>query len=343
MAQPLATHQVGYATPGDAMELEPDIDGGHGLIDEADLDIDIEITTDTADVQDNDYIFEDAVSDANLQPSWPVDQDSDELMQAEDRDAQSMVDDATIQDIDLEDEDLTQDLNDGVRLTAASTGTPAMTDVAAEGLHDLDLQPSTETFHDSAVNQPAAFGGLNLLQSQVVMDSKEGPALETDLTDQEQYTTKDDAEPTLMDSRTAHELKPSVEDDPVIEIISSFEGGDHGDAIKSSNSDEATDQVGGELGALPSEPGVPPHPVRLFYEETDMSLFPPTSDTETETYFLHDESLMHSSISDLFKAMRSVLADTVDEDDELELVMDSLGLCLSEASGVPSYVYRALT
>ncbi|KAI9808152.1 MAG: hypothetical protein M1825_004609 [Sarcosagium campestre] len=69
--------------------------------------------------------------------------------------------------------------------------------------------------------------------------------------------------------------------------------------------------------------------VMLTYEGAEMSLFPNEND---ETFFLENTSLADASISDIFQAMRFVLADSIDEDDELEIGFEDLGLRLSESS-----------
>lgn len=84
------------------------------------------------------------------------------------------------------------------------------------------------------------------------------------------------------------------------------------------------------------------HPVTVLYENNEMSLFPPYSDDPTDTYFLKDESLVNENISELFKAMRLVLGDSISEDDQLEFDVDGLDLYLNEVCHLQSYVFLAI-
>ena len=74
------------------------------------------------------------------------------------------------------------------------------------------------------------------------------------------------------------------------------------------------------------------HPVTVVYQGSEMSLFPPADEDleHSQTYLLHDERLASESIMHLFGACRSVLADSIEEDDELEITVGDLGLQISE-------------
>ena len=74
------------------------------------------------------------------------------------------------------------------------------------------------------------------------------------------------------------------------------------------------------------------HPVVVVYQDIEISLFPPSDQSDSPTFFLHDESLATSSIYDLLLACKGVLADSISEEDELELNIEELGLCISEVS-----------
>ncbi|EKG12237.1 hypothetical protein MPH_10644 [Macrophomina phaseolina MS6] len=80
-------------------------------------------------------------------------------------------------------------------------------------------------------------------------------------------------------------------------------------------------------------PGTSLHAVVVVYQGDEISLFPPDeSDTSDSFYFLQDESLVHESIKTLLQACRQVLGETVREEDELEIDIAELGLCVSEDS-----------
>lgn len=75
------------------------------------------------------------------------------------------------------------------------------------------------------------------------------------------------------------------------------------------------------------------HPVVVVYQGDEISLFPPHgSDTSDSFYFLHDESLVNESIRSLLQACRQVLGETMRDEDELEIDIAELGLCVSEVS-----------
>lgn len=82
------------------------------------------------------------------------------------------------------------------------------------------------------------------------------------------------------------------------------------------------------------ENSAPLHPVMIVYQDAEMFLFPPDSqDPENQqTYFLEDESLASGSLSSLLSACRNVLAESIENDEELKITFGELGLCISEVS-----------
>ena len=74
------------------------------------------------------------------------------------------------------------------------------------------------------------------------------------------------------------------------------------------------------------------HTVKVNYLGTEMCLFPPTEDDDSEMFFLEDQSLAHESLNTMLAACRDVLANTIGQDDELVLDVASLGLHISEVS-----------
>ncbi len=76
------------------------------------------------------------------------------------------------------------------------------------------------------------------------------------------------------------------------------------------------------------------HPVVVVYQDNEMSLFPPIDQDQehSQTYFLQDESHAAKSINCLLGACRSVLGESINEQDELEIQIEELGLHLSEVS-----------
>ena len=81
------------------------------------------------------------------------------------------------------------------------------------------------------------------------------------------------------------------------------------------------------------------HPVIVVYQDNEISLFPPHEETgeHSATYFLEDESIANASIRALLKACRFVLADSIGEQDELEIKITPLGLDICEVRSLISY------
>jgi Protein of unknown function (DUF2420) len=92
----------------------------------------------------------------------------------------------------------------------------------------------------------------------------------------------------------------------------------------STNSEEGFDE------SAPHTPLL--HPVKVHYLGTEMCLFPPTEDDESEMFFLEDVSLAQESLDKMLGACRDVLANAIGQDDELVLDVASLGLHISEVS-----------
>ncbi|KLJ07416.1 hypothetical protein EMPG_17109 [Blastomyces silverae] len=74
------------------------------------------------------------------------------------------------------------------------------------------------------------------------------------------------------------------------------------------------------------------HPVKVLYQDSEISLFPPGENDPTETFFLQDEGLANAPVEELVGACRQVLGEHISEDEELILDIESLGLHLPENS-----------
>ena len=101
--------------------------------------------------------------------------------------------------------------------------------------------------------------------------------------------------------------------------------------LQEEEEEEEEEEEGGEeeVGARSN----PLHPIVVHYQENEMSLFPPRhGDEHSETYFLHDEALADNSICDVLKACRLVLADSIEEGEELVMSVSCLNLEVSEVS-----------
>ena len=76
------------------------------------------------------------------------------------------------------------------------------------------------------------------------------------------------------------------------------------------------------------------HPIVVVYQDNEMSLFPPVEQEQeqSQTYFLQDESYATGSINNLLGACRSVLGDSINGQNELEIQIEELGLHVSEVT-----------
>ena len=74
----------------------------------------------------------------------------------------------------------------------------------------------------------------------------------------------------------------------------------------------------------------PLHTVKVNYQDTEICLFPPNEDDDSETFFLADVDLAHQSLDKLLGACQDVLAGSIGDDDELVLDIPSLGLHISQ-------------
>ncbi|KAI9732829.1 MAG: hypothetical protein M1834_003767 [Cirrosporium novae-zelandiae] len=73
-------------------------------------------------------------------------------------------------------------------------------------------------------------------------------------------------------------------------------------------------------------------PVKILYEDSEMSLFPPRTHDDTDTYLLQDESLAYQSLAELLKACRTVLGDSISNQHYLELEVVELAMTITETS-----------
>lgn len=82
------------------------------------------------------------------------------------------------------------------------------------------------------------------------------------------------------------------------------------------------------------------HQVKVIYQESEISMFPPRHGNTSETYFLADEGLAYESIDVLFKECRAILGDYASSDDSLVFHIDSLGIELCEVSRKPTPLFK---
>ncbi|KAN0070715.1 hypothetical protein V8E54_010880 [Elaphomyces granulatus] len=74
------------------------------------------------------------------------------------------------------------------------------------------------------------------------------------------------------------------------------------------------------------------HPVKVLYQDSEISLFPPREGDSSETFFLEDEGLAHEDFGKLLASCRKVLGEHVGDDEALVVDVEPLNLQLCEDS-----------
>lgn len=172
-------------------------------------------------------------------------------------------------------------------------------------------------------------------EKKVATDSTIEPLIETAVTRAEGLSEVTSAVDIAEDPETAQQdaNEPSAVQHPLLETRDSVgaqghESRDDEQVESSGEDDQAHQQTQENARSAGSTSRL--HPCMVIYDSTEISLFPPSEHDESETFFLQDDSLVHSSISDLLKACRGVLGETIGEDDELEIKVAELGLTMNE-------------
>ena len=104
--------------------------------------------------------------------------------------------------------------------------------------------------------------------------------------------------------------------------------------------DGETEDAVSTRASRPSSPTVTGmHPTIVDYRENEIFLFPSRAPSASEQYLLGNENLVTTSLGDLLQACRSVLGESLSEDEELVLGVDELDLYISEvcAFSTPSF------
>jgi hypothetical protein len=80
------------------------------------------------------------------------------------------------------------------------------------------------------------------------------------------------------------------------------------------------------------------HPVKVLYQESEISMFPPREGDSSETFFLENEALAYEDFGSLLVACRHVLGDHASDEESLVVDIDSLCLQITEVCSV-SHVF----
>ncbi|KKK23705.1 hypothetical protein ARAM_005747 [Aspergillus rambellii] len=74
------------------------------------------------------------------------------------------------------------------------------------------------------------------------------------------------------------------------------------------------------------------YPVKVYYQENEISLFPPREGDSSETFFLEEEGLAYEPFKKLFESLREVLQDHINTNEVLVMEVESLNIQLTEDS-----------
>ncbi|KAI9701033.1 MAG: hypothetical protein M1836_001701 [Candelina mexicana] len=320
--------------PEDSMELSSDFNRQRGT--NEDIEIDLDLTGDDGQDLDDDYMIEDAKSEAGAdnQAEGPPSV-NDDLMLDDDTVSQTMQDDVTLPDEELYDVEVLEhdesnatltglvgdDLSQDLPLDATEPGLSAQEqehDLVDHPLHQVEehvvlLEVDSTDLQREEVARPQAQDTEPHLQEPTVLSPESVP--------QPAPSGQEQSSPTVESVPQTQTLSLDIVNTIHEESENSYDLSNVGQQI--SNTDDVQHETIDEIHSV--------HPVIVVYQGTEMSLFPP-SDQGSDTYFLQDETLAHRSISDLLQACRSVLADDVGEDDEVIITMAELSLQISEDS-----------
>jgi hypothetical protein len=329
----------------DTMELSSE----HGQnIGDEDIDIDIDFSAGHA---DEDYVLEDATSNADFgdefhpQPSPAM--GHDELMIDEGDETYSIpVDGADL----MRDDDIHQMDDEALAISSAPTSIPT---VLVEEIHVEDTSHS----------------GDGHMSDEVSWEVNDEPELtEAPATHHESHHEDGEASETAgveevdmpaagtphEDSRpsTPHVKSPKIDaigeeprsppatisapkDDPQDHASNQPTEGPNGSFISQDivSTIDTTDAK--EIASIPSLPEVV-----VVYQDSEYSLFSKSETDDIDSYFLSDFSIKDKPLSTFFEAIRDVIREDLNDDDELCMSVEDLGLELEEVSCTNGYWQR---
>ncbi|GAQ35848.1 uncharacterized protein AtWU_03969 [Aspergillus tubingensis] len=82
----------------------------------------------------------------------------------------------------------------------------------------------------------------------------------------------------------------------------------------------------------PATERTPLYPVKVYYQDNEISLFPPREGDSSETFFLEDESLAFGSFGKLLGSCREVLREHIGDSEVLVVDVEALNIQLTEDS-----------
>lgn len=353
--------QFGTRATEDPMELTSDID--RCLEADEDIDIDIDI------ISGNQQEVEDECMEENIDgapdDALPVEQDmreaSDDGMVDESY-AGSIPEQTSTRDEDIEDADYTGldfDENATFATTLQHISDPSQN-------HDIQSQPSStkESDHEqythnttddgdaAVISEPHVIGQGNLAATKYTMPELAEQGLsnednrEHDIKESPAHTQTQTLGPTnkaltplgndLGQLEHDEDLPLMSTEKPIcpraVEDVTSEQAGGNAGLTAASIVEEAKDEDLSTALDKHSHKALPP--ILVGYQGNEFNLFPPPDQDEEhiKTFFLDDEYHADETIKQLLDVLRSVLAENIDEHDELTISIVDLDLDISEVS-----------
>ncbi|KAI9814212.1 MAG: hypothetical protein M1827_003378 [Pycnora praestabilis] len=311
----------------DIMELASDFDRRPDT--EDDIEIDLDLPGDQPHDQDDDYMIEDARSEieVGMQPSH-IEDGNDDVMLDEDEMSQVMPDDITVPDEELFDviDSVHEDPN--AALDPHDEGHFGHTDYSLEDANQQCAPQNVPEDIDHG-NLQAPFTDEGEIETIILPQTSPKEETRNDI----QSAEKSNQSVGALNAEVIQSADLRDEGLPTVHPSSEAEEPIINQELSdtSSNSKRSEEEDSQDRAELP-QTGTHTHPIIVLYGESEISLFPPSNQDNSNTFFLRDKALANGSIKALLAACKVVLANNVDDNDELEIRFEELGLYVSEDS-----------
>lgn len=332
-----------------------------------DFDIDIDLMEDNVSNMDSDMMGADDYPNTS-QPSLFNTEVNDDADMADEPSEGSMVDTEVVDedpDIDVQYEEATYEAEmlEGGQDEEVVGSVPSIHVEAQAEIDEPAIKPSDiSTKADEGQDQVTSDGHETVLPESVPLVNKPHesraqdevvpPVSSEDQDDQTGQTLSENADLQVIppdteskDTDKATEIGPSAIEEHPEHVDASAENVEHVEPAEEAKS-TALQTGDGDVHYLETndshetegqdtrEEDLSLHPVKVLYQEAEISLFPPLEGDSAETFFLHDEDIAYDNVGKLFSSLREVLLDNVAENEVLVIDIDSLGIQLTEVSNV---------
>ena len=360
-------------TADDAMEISSE--SGQKTVPEEDLDIDLDLEGDQNDDGEDEYMIEDA--------NAMQDEDTLDLQEQEQRKDDEMIDQALIPGMEdealISDEDLI-DAEEGSYEPIPDLIPTVRNEIVEEGQYDSRdhyLQVPGETANhvrtsDVETSNPGDFlksidtqelaglqGPSEMINHSTTLDTLGPVEAQDGENNDETRVTRVDNEPDIEDAQKefsntrVRSSQVSADLQSSNEVLSTNNLTDDGTQQKEGTRDQlASQERHGDSHTSDSIHGdgnanqhTAIYPVKVMYEENEISLFPPSEEDvdQTQTYLLQDPNLANENIHELLAACRLVLGESIEVQDELHIEFESLDLRFSEVCLLLLNLFHQLT